>query len=220
MSSNRANGRSRIEVTGFAGESGRRGTMPGFRSDAPCRPVHPVSVRAGSAQHHNEAHERRRIIAASLHSPKCTMSIRFTAAALALGLSTFASAAADLPTTSLSINGNKLTAEVATTTATRATGLMNRFSLKPDHGMLFVFRYPQPLSFWMKNTYVALSIAYIDERGKIIDILDMAPQTESLNPSSGPALYALEMKKGWFKDKGIAVGATVDGLDKAPKALD
>ena len=146
--------------------------------------------------------------------------IRFTVAALALGFNVFAYAAADLPTTSLSINGNKITAEVATTTTTRATGLMNRFSLKPDHGMLFVFRYPQPLSFWMKNTYVALSIAYIDERGKIIDILDMAPQTESLNPSSGPALYALEMKKGWFKDKGIAVGASVNGLDKAPKAQD
>ena len=148
------------------------------------------------------------------------MSIRFAAAgALVLGLAG-AAAAAELPTTSLSINGNKITAEVATTTSTRATGLMNRFSLKPDHGMLFVFRYPQPLSFWMKNTYVALSIAYIDERGKIIDILDMAPQTESLNPSSGPALYALEMKKGWFKDKGIAVGAAVNGLDKAPKAQD
>ena len=148
------------------------------------------------------------------------MSIRFTAGAVALGLFTAASVAAELPTTSLTINGNKLTAEVATTTATRATGLMNRFSLKPDHGMLFVFRYPQPLSFWMKNTYIALSIAYIDERGKILDILDMAPQNEGLNPSSGPALYALEMKKGWFKERGIGVGASVDGLDKAPKAQD
>lgn len=126
--------------------------------------------------------------------------------------------AAELPTIGLSINGNKLTAEVATSTATRSTGLMHRFSLKPDYGMLFVFRYPQPLSFWMKNTFVALSIAYIDERGRIIDIEDMAPQTETLHPSSGPALFALEMKKGWFREKGIAVGAAVNGLDKAPRA--
>jgi uncharacterized membrane protein (UPF0127 family) len=127
-------------------------------------------------------------------------------------------AAAELPTMSLSINGNKLTAEVAMTTETRATGLMHRFSLKPDHGMLFIFAAPQPLSFWMKNTFVALSIAYIDERGRIIDIQDMAPQNEALHPSSGPALYALEMKKGWFRDRGINIGATVSGLDKAPKA--
>src|SRR5689334_23776384 len=126
---------------------------------------------------------------------------------LALLLATSAARSAELPTTTLSINGHKLTAEVATSTATRATGLMNRFSLKPDHGMLFVFRTPQPLSFWMKNTFVALSIAYIDDRGRIIDIEDMAPQTETLHPSSGPALYALEMKKGWFKERGIAVGA-------------
>jgi len=124
----------------------------------------------------------------------------------------------ELPTVPLAINGNKLVAEVATSTETRATGLMNRFSLKPDHGMLFVFRAPEPLSFWMKNTFVALSIAYIDARGRIIDIEDMAPQTETLHPSSAPALYALEMKKGWFKERGIAVGATVDGLDRAPRA--
>ena len=148
------------------------------------------------------------------------MSKGFFAATLAIGMIARCAGPAELPTVPLSINGHKLTAEVATTTQTRATGLMNRFSLKPDHGMLFVFQAPQPLSFWMKNTYVALSIAYIDERGKIIDILDMAPQTENLNPSSGPALYALEMKKGWFKDKGIGVGATVTGLDKAPKAQD
>ena len=131
-----------------------------------------------------------------------------------------ASMPAELPTIPLAINGNRLVAEVATNTPARTTGLMNRFSLKPDHGMLFVFRNPQPLSFWMKNTFVALSIAYIDERGRIIDIEDMAPQTETLHPSSAPALYALEMKKGWFKERGINVGAVVSGLDKAPRAED
>ncbi len=128
--------------------------------------------------------------------------------------------AAELPTMGLAINGHKVTAEVATNSGTRATGLMHRFSLKPDHGMLFVFREPQPLAFWMKNTFIALSIAYVDARGRIIDIEDMAPQTETTHPSSGPALYALEMKKGWFKERGIGVGAVIAGLDKAPKAED
>ena len=128
--------------------------------------------------------------------------------------------AAELPTMALSINGHRLVAEVAANTQTRATGLMNRFSLKPDHGMLFVFRDQRPLSFWMKNTYVALSIAYIDSRGTIIGIEDMAPQTETMHPSSAPAQYALEMKKGWFKERGIGAGAVVTGLDKAPRAED
>src|SRR5215211_8775530 len=107
-------------------------------------------------------------------------------------------AAAELPTINLSINGNKLVAELATSTATRTVGLMHRFSLKPDHGMLFVFKQPQPLSFWMKNTFVALSIAYIDAGGRIVDIQDMAPQSEVMHPSAAPAQFALEMKKGWF----------------------
>jgi uncharacterized membrane protein (UPF0127 family) len=131
-----------------------------------------------------------------------------------------AQAAAELPTMALAINGHKLVAEVAMTTPTRTVGLMNRFSLKPDHGMLFVFRDAQPLSFWMKNTYIALSIAYIDAKGRIVDLQDMAPQTETMHPSSAPAMYALEMKKGWFRERGIGVGAVVEGLDKAPRATD
>jgi uncharacterized membrane protein (UPF0127 family) len=140
--------------------------------------------------------------------------------ALLFAVLSASASAAELPAMNLSINGHKLVAEVATNTATRSVGLMHRFSLKPDHGMLFVFRDPQPLSFWMKNTFVALSIAYIDARGRIIDIEDMAPQTETMHPSSGPAQYALEMKKGWFRERGIAPGATVSGLDKAPRAED
>jgi uncharacterized membrane protein (UPF0127 family) len=126
--------------------------------------------------------------------------------------------AAELPTIVLSIKGHKLSAEIAATTETRMTGLMHRFSLRPDHGMLFVFREPEPLAFWMKNTYVALSIAYIDDKGRIVNIEDMAPKTENAHPSRGPVLYALEMKKGWFKERGIETGAAVEGLNKAPRA--
>ena len=140
-------------------------------------------------------------------------------AALLLAVATLARAsAAELPVVELSIKGHKLHAEIAATFETRAKGLMHRFSLKPDHGMLFVFREPQQQAFWMKNTFVALSIAYVDSKGRILNIEDMAPQSESAHPSNGPAQYALEMKKGWFRDRGIGAGAAVDGLDKVPRA--
>lgn len=124
-------------------------------------------------------------------------------------------AAAELPTTTLTIGTHKLTAEIATTPALRYTGLMNRFSLKPDHGMLFIFERPEPLSFWMRNTYVALSIAFISTDGRILNIEDMQPQTDDSHWSKGAALYALEMKKGWFAERGIVAGASVKGLPAA-----
>ena len=131
---------------------------------------------------------------------------------------TSATMAAEPPTVELSIKGQRIVAEVAATEAARTTGLMNRFSLQPDHGMLFVFRKPEPQAFWMKNTYVPLSIAFIGAAGRILNLDDMAPQTESTHPSRGPALYALEMKKGWFAQHGIEAGELVDGLDRVPKA--
>jgi len=120
--------------------------------------------------------------------------------------------AAELATTSLTINAHKLTAEVAASPAERQTGLMNRFSLKPDHGMLFIFERPEPLSFWMRNTYVALSIAFISADGRILNIEEMQPQTDDAHWSKGAALYALEMKRGWFAERGIIAGALVTGL--------
>ena len=124
--------------------------------------------------------------------------------------------AGDLPMTTLTIGAHKLTAEIASTPAQRENGLMSRFSLKPDHGMLFVFERPEPLSFWMRNTYVALSIAFISADGTILNIDDMQPQTEDPHWSKGAALYALEMKKGWFAERGIVAGMRVNGLPDVP----
>ena len=122
---------------------------------------------------------------------------------------------AELPTTKLSIGKHTLTAELAASPAEQQTGLMNRFSLKPDHGMLFIYEQPQPLAFWMRNTYVALSIAFIGGDGRIVDIQDMQPQTEDTHWSRVPAQFALEMKKGWFAERGIVAGDTVKGLPTA-----
>jgi uncharacterized protein len=120
-----------------------------------------------------------------------------------------------IPVITLSINQYKVAAEVVATPEQRANGLMNRFSLQPDHGMVFVFDRPQPLGFWMKNTYVPLSIAFIDASGKIVNIEDMKPLDESTVWSRGPSLYALEMRQGWFAAKGVGPGDTVRGLPPA-----
>jgi uncharacterized membrane protein (UPF0127 family) len=130
----------------------------------------------------------------------------------------FPVAAQSLPTMELTINGHRITAEVAANLPSRTNGLMRRFSLLPDHGMLFVFDEPQPLAFWMKNTYIPLSIAFIGRDGRILNIEDMSPQTEMTHDSRGPAMYALEMKKGWFAQFGIGAGDRVEGIDKSPKA--
>jgi uncharacterized protein len=124
----------------------------------------------------------------------------------------------DLPVVELKIKNHKLKVEVAATGETRTIGLMNRFSLAPDSGMLFVFPTSEPLAFWMRNTFVPLSIAYVDSKGVILNIMDMKPKDESTHPSKGPAMFAIEMKQGWFKDKGIVAGDKVDGLDKAGRA--
>jgi uncharacterized protein len=123
--------------------------------------------------------------------------------------------AAELATTTLTIGTYKVTAEVATTPEQQMTGLMYRFSLKPDTGMLFPFERPEVRSFWMRNTYIALSIAFIGADGRILNIEDMSPQTDDPHWSKGAALYALEMKKGWFKERGIGVGDLVKGLPVA-----
>jgi len=126
--------------------------------------------------------------------------------------------AEELATIQLSVKGYRVVAEVAATPETRTTGLMHRFSLKPGHGMLFVFSTPQPLAFWMKNTFIPLSIAFIGSDGDILNIEDMSPQTDTTHPSRGPAQYALEMKKGWFAERGVGAGDRIEGLEHVPRA--
>jgi hypothetical protein len=122
--------------------------------------------------------------------------------------------AQSLATVPLTIGAKKLVAEVATTPSQRQIGLMYRFSLAPDHGMVFVFPGSEPLGFWMRNTYIPLSVAYLDANGVILNIEDMAPQDDSTHWSRGAAQYALEMRKGWFGEHGIHAGDRVLGLPK------
>ena len=111
----------------------------------------------------------------------------------------------------IQLGSKKLTVEVAKTREQHEYGLMNRNKLATDAGMLFVFENEMPLSFWMKNTFIDLSIAYIGKDKKIVDILEMKA-TSSIQtdfpsyPSSKPALYALEMNKGWYTKNHIKIG--------------
>ena len=121
-----------------------------------------------------------------------------------------------LPELALKINGHRLTAEVAANDAARTTGLMHRRMMPENRGMLFAFSYTAPQAFWMMNTYIPLSIAFIDENGTIINIADMKPLTTDPHSSARPAKYALEMNQGWFAKRGIKAGVKIDGLKNAP----
>ncbi len=114
-----------------------------------------------------------------------------------------------LPVISMSVDGHSVRAEVAGTVATRARGLMYRRTMAKNSGMLFVYEDPEPLSFWMKNTYLPLTIAFIDKAGVIVHLEDMQPLTTTSHPSPKAVPYALEMNQGWFAAKGIEVGAKV-----------
>ena len=98
--------------------------------------------------------------------------------------------------------------EIADGSFEQMRGLMHRTALGEDRGMLFVYQEEQVLSFWMKNTLIPLSIAYIDSKGRITDILDMKPLDDRPPhyPSSEPVKYALEVNQGFFDERGIKVG--------------
>lgn len=102
--------------------------------------------------------------------------------------------------------GDTVQVELARTPAEREQGLMNREALPEGRGMLFIFQDAQIRSFWMRNTFIPLDIAYIDENLRIIDIQAMEPENEDPHPSAQPAMFALEVPMGWFEMMGIAVG--------------
>jgi len=117
-----------------------------------------------------------------------------------------------LPVKRLTAGMHVITAEVAASDATRTKGLMFRDKLETNHGMLFVFDQPNVQCFWMKNTKIALSIAFIKDDGVITNIADMEPMTETSHCSNAPVRYTLEMEQGWFTRHGITAGKAIGGL--------
>ncbi|MDX2220288.1 MAG: DUF192 domain-containing protein [Burkholderiales bacterium] len=128
-----------------------------------------------------------------------------------------ANAQGPLPTMTVSVEGHAVKAEIAATFESRMKGLMHREKLGKNDGMLFVFDQVGYHAMWMKNTLIPLSVAFLDEEGRILNIAEMQPHSESQHMAAGPARYALEMNAGWFSERKIAPGARVKGLEKAPK---
>jgi len=117
--------------------------------------------------------------------------------------------AQDLLQIPLYIKGREIRVEVAKTPEERARGLMWRKHLGRDEGMLFIFENEDYHGFWMKDTLIPLSIAFIDKEGRIVKIAEMKPLTLESHTPPKPVLYALEMNKGWFSTQGIKVGDIV-----------
>jgi uncharacterized membrane protein (UPF0127 family) len=131
-----------------------------------------------------------------------------------IGAPTLASAqtVVPLPVKQLSAGMHVIRAEVASNYETRARGLMYRKELAPNAGMLFVFVEPGIHCFWMRNTLIPLSIAFMSDDGTITNIADMTPMTENTHCSSVPVRLALEMEQGWFAKRGITAGKKIGGL--------
>jgi uncharacterized protein len=117
-----------------------------------------------------------------------------------------------LPIKKLNAGMHVIHAEIAATPETRRTGLMNRKSLAPNHGMLFVFDQALVECFWMRNTFIPLSIAFLLDDGTIVNIADMKPQSDESHCSSKPVRFALEMEQGWFAARAMTPGKKILGL--------
>jgi uncharacterized membrane protein (UPF0127 family) len=132
---------------------------------------------------------------------------------LLIGAPSFAQlAGGELPTVQLNAGMYLIRAEVAADEPTRERGLMFRKQMASNAGMLFLFDQPGSQCMWMKNTLIPLSVAFLDEHGTIINIEDMAPQTENSHCARRPARYALEMNGGWFAARGIKPGMRLGGI--------
>lgn len=120
---------------------------------------------------------------------------------------------AKLPTISLELSDHKLVAEVADDEAEREAGLMFRKSVTDGEGMVFVFDSPRQVAFWMKNTLIPLSVAYINRNGMILEIHDLQPEDETpVGSKFDSVVYAIEVPQGWFQKNSILPGTMVEGL--------
>jgi len=117
----------------------------------------------------------------------------------------------NLPRVELAAGMHRIDAQVAQTPQERQIGLMNRRDMPRHEGMLFVFEQPATQCFWMKNTLLPLTTAFVADDGTIVNLADMKPQTLDSHCSAKPVRYVLEMNQGWFAKKGIQAGAKLAG---------
>lgn len=117
----------------------------------------------------------------------------------------------DLPRTDLSAGMYRIDAQVAATPEQREIGLMFRRDMPPHEGMLFVFQRPGMQCFWMRNTLLPLTAAFVADDGTIVNLADMQPQSDTSHCSAKPVRYVLEMHQGWFAQRGIQSGSRLSG---------
>lgn len=144
------------------------------------------------------------------------MKFRNVFGALAIPLLVSSAGAVDFPRMAVSIGFHRIEVEVAATPEARAQGLMRRKFLPAQQGMLFVFTGADRHCMWMRNTLVPLAVAFMDDKGVILNVEEMQPQSDDNHCAAGPAVYALEMNSRWFRDHGYGAGARVAGIDRAP----
>ncbi len=116
-----------------------------------------------------------------------------------------------LPRVTLSAGMHLIQAQVAATDEQRATGLMFRKDMPVNEGMLFIFEQPSIQCFWMRNTLLPLTAAFVADDGSIVNLADMQPQTLQSHCSTKPVRYVLEMHQGWFAKRGIQPGSKLTG---------
>ena len=121
------------------------------------------------------------------------------------------SAQLDLPRTQLTAGMFRIDVQLATTPQQRQIGLMNRREMPQTEGMLFIFEQPAEQCFWMKNTLIPLTAAFIADDGAIVNLADMKPLDETSHCSAKPVRYVLEMNQGWFAAKHIKAGNKLGG---------
>jgi uncharacterized protein len=117
----------------------------------------------------------------------------------------------NLPRVALSAGMHRIDAQVAHTPEQRTIGLMFRREMPQHEGMLFVFEQPSAQCFWMKNTFLPLTAAFVADDGTIVNLADMKPQTTDSHCSAKPVRYVLEMNQGWFAKKGVKAGSKLAG---------
>jgi uncharacterized membrane protein (UPF0127 family) len=117
----------------------------------------------------------------------------------------------NLPRTILSAGIHQIDAQVARTPEEHAIGLMFRKEMPPNEGMLFVFNAPAKQCFWMKNTLLGLTAAFVADDGTVVNLEDMQANTTESHCSTKPVRYVLEVNQGWFAKKGIKAGAKLSG---------
>jgi len=117
----------------------------------------------------------------------------------------------NLPRIPISAGLHLIDAQVAQTPEQRAMGLMHRREMPAIEGMLFVFEQPATQCFWMKNTLLALTAAFVADDGRVVNLVDMQPQTTDSHCSTEPVRFVLEMNQGWFAKRGVTAGSRLSG---------